>query len=166
MGIPNVIQNDTQFNGAVTFPGGVSFPNASIFDAQIAAFAAIAASKLMHLVNQVVAQGSTTTAASETRVIFVAKAPGTLQSFVAGAVVVALTTDTCTVDLKKNGSSVLSAPISLTSSQAARQLVAATITTAGYTTGDVFEWVVTPTHSSGTLATGIFASLDAFQAAQ
>jgi hypothetical protein len=45
-----------------------------------------------------------------------------------------------TVDLKKNGTSVLTSVVTITNAQAAYARVAGAIATAAYVAGDVFEW--------------------------
>lgn len=159
------IDGDTYVDGAfsakqIVLPAGAAGDNA------IAPLAGIQASKLQHQHRAVFAQNSNANAAAQTVTLFVAVAAGVVNAVKAGAIVVALTTATATVDVKKNGTSILSAPISLTSSQTARQLVAGTVTTTPFVAGDVFEVVVTASAGGGTLAQGIFAYMDVTEAFQ
>jgi len=105
-------------------------------------------------------QASGATAAADQQVVHVTRgASAVLIDFVVGAVVANIGAAIVTFDLWKNGSSVLSAPIVLTSATAAYALAGATITTASSVAGDVFEVKVTVAASSGTLAKGAFARL-------
>jgi hypothetical protein len=154
------LYGDLQIQGSLYVQGGFTPPANSIVDASVAASAAVAATKLQHQHRAIYAQGSSTTAAAATQVIFaVFGATGTVVNFEAGAVVPNVGAATCTVDLKKNGTSILGAAISLSSSQTARQLVAATISNTALVAGDVLEVVVTATAGGGTLAQGLFATL-------
>jgi hypothetical protein len=142
----------------------MSISSGAVANVQVASGANIDAAKLNHAHRCVYAQGSGTSATSATQVFHVViGTAGTVQAVKAGAVVAAVGTDTCTIDVKKNGTSILSATISLTSSQTARQLVSGTVTTSSAVAGDVYEVVVTPTHSTGTLAQGIFVAMDFFE---
>jgi len=134
----------------------------AVADASVAAYAGtgtgISASKLQQRFDSHYAQESATNAASEARVAHVVRgANGTIQDFYAGAVVLLTGADTCTVDLKKNGSSILTAAISLLSSDTVRVAKAGSLSSASVVAGDVLEVVVTATHSSGTLPKGVFA---------
>lgn len=62
-----------------------------------------------------------------------------------------------TLDLKKNGTSVLSAPITITNSTPDKQIQDATILTSAYVAGDVYTFVMTVSSSTG--AQGPFAFL-------
>jgi hypothetical protein len=61
-----------------------------------------------------------------------------------------------TVDLRKNGTTVLSAVITLNNANTARVAVAGALSVTTLVAGDVLE-VVTATAGGGTLATGVFA---------
>src|SRR6476646_2358954 len=127
MANPVYFPGDVQIQGTL-YAVGFTPPALSISDAQIAAAAAIAASKVIHQHRAFYAQGSGTTAAAATQVIYVGY--GTTAAaidFKAGAIVANIGAATCTVDLKKNGSSILGAVITLNNTQTARQLVTATI---------------------------------------
>ena len=154
----------TEDNG--TFRGAVTFLNAllnagCISNVHVATNAAIAASKLQHQHRQTYAQASATTAAAESRVVHVVKgAIGELRTFSAGCVVANIGNSTVTVDLLKNGASVLTAAILIDSGDAAYAVVAGTINTAAVVAGDVLEVAVTVAAGTGTLGKGAWASLD------
>jgi hypothetical protein len=103
---------------------------------------------------------STTSAVSETQVVHVAKAASTFIFIEAGAVTKAVGDSTVTVDLKKNGATILSAPISLTSAVANRATVAAVPTSGVLADGDVLEVTTVATVGTGTLPLGVFARVD------
>lgn len=104
-----------------------------------------------------------TAATTETKVVHVCQGTsGTVRKFSAGSIVVALTTATVTVDLRKNGTTILTAPITLNNANTARVAVNATLASAGaaaLVAGDVLEVVITATASGGTLPTGVFTAL-------
>jgi hypothetical protein len=107
-----------------------------------------------------------TAAVGESRVIHEALNTGTITDFRAGAVTVPIGADTVSVDLKKNGTSILSAPISITSSFTTRVSQAATIATPGIVAGDVLEVVITINHTSGTLPQEVFCTLNVNEQSQ
>ena len=154
------IEEGGQFRGAVQFLNILLNPGC-VGDAEVKSAAGIAASKLEHQHRAVYAQESGTTAAAEDRVFHVVKGTaGTLKTFKAGCVVACIGDATITVDLHKNGASVLTGAITLSSSQSAYDLVAATINTDSVAAGDVLEVVVTVNAGTGTLGQGVFAYLD------
>ena len=102
-----------------------------------------------------------TTAVTETRPIWITYGTsGTLVKFRAGSIVANIGAATVTVDLWKNGSSILSAPITLNSSDTARTPVdVGSFTSTTTAAGDWFDAVITATAGGGTLATGVYAEL-------
>jgi hypothetical protein len=145
----------------------MTIPAGAVNDAAVQASAGIQATKLQHQYQPAYAQASATAATSESRVIYAVQgATATVVGFAAGAVTPAVGADTCSVDLKKNGTSILSAPVSLTNAQTARQLVTGALSSNSAVAGDVFEVAVTPNHSSGTLPAGVFARLTIHEDAQ
>lgn len=78
-----------------------------------------------------------------TQVIHVVKgATGTIISFCAGSVTPCAGAATCTLDLKKNGTTVLSAVITLNNTHSAYEVVEATLSTTSVVTEDVLTVVV------------------------
>lgn len=145
------------FTGAVQFGSTITLPSGSIGNSQIASSAAIDATKLQHQYAKQFAQVHGTAATAERRVIHRAKGAGTLTEFKAGPVVAATGDSTVTVDLRKNGTTVLSGTISITSGTAAFAVVTGSISSASYSAGDVFEVVQTVSAGTGTLPQGVFA---------
>lgn len=148
-------------HGPVTIGiGGIVLPSSAVTaDAQVAAGANIGGAKTIARQRRVFAQESATTVIDESRVIHVAHAAGTLIAFEAGHVVAAIGGATTTIDLKKNGTTVLTAQIVLDSGDAARVVVAGTLSTTAFVAGDVFEVSFLGATGGGTKGKGAFASL-------
>ena len=99
-------------------------------------------------------------ASDATIVLHVVKgAAGTIRTFVASCTSVCVGDSTISVDLKKDGVSILSAAISLSSSQSNYDQVSATISSTSVAAGDVLTVVVTVSEGTGTLGTGLFAEM-------
>ncbi len=148
--------------------GSFNLPAGAVDNAAVIAGAAITADKLQHSHRANYAQASGTTAAADTRVIYtVHGATGVIQAAKFGAITPAIGAATVTIDVKKNGTTVLTGTIGLSSAQAARALVAGTIAGAGtVVAGDVLEIVMTVAAGGGTLPLGVFGYVDIFEAAQ
>ena len=155
------IYDTVYFGDAATFAAAVNLPSVCVGNAQVKLAAGIEATKLEHQHRPTYAQESAATAADETRVVHVVKgATGSLQAFSAGCVVANIGDSAITVDLHKNGVTVLTAPISLSSTDSAYDVVAGVLASDAVVVGDVLEVVVDATVGTGTLGTGVFASLD------
>jgi hypothetical protein len=126
----------------------------------VAAAAGIAASKLVHHFPVSLSQAAGSVVASETRVVHIAKAAGTIAY-------VAVVTDTAptggdkafTVDVKKSTgggafASVLSAVVTVNSSSTSKTPQAGTVSVAAYAAGDVLEIVIAASGSTGTQGYG------------
>lgn len=83
----------------------------------------------------------------------------TVLQFAAGSIAKAVGDSTVTIDLKKNGSSILSAVITLDSGNTNRLLETATLSSTALVAGDWLEIVITATVGTGTLPTGVFVRL-------
>jgi hypothetical protein len=100
------------------------------------------------------------TAAAATQVIHVVRgATATLRSAGAGCVVANIGNATVTVDIKKNGTTVLTGTIGLSVSESAYDIVAGAISVTDSVAEDVFTAVVTVNAGTGTLGTGLFIVL-------
>jgi len=153
------IEGAIVFSGRVT-PAQLDVPDSTIDNAAVKASAAIAASKLEHQHKPAYSQESDTTAAAEDRVIHtVLGATGKVTGFSAGCVVACIGDSTVTVDLHKNGSSMLSSTITIDSGDAAYDVVDATVDPAkeDVVLDDVIEVVITVSAGTGTLGKGVFA---------
>ena len=142
-------------------PKELTIPDDTIRDDAVAADAGIGAEKMEQEHKPVYAQESATTAVAETRTVAVIRgATGTIEDFRAGSLVPCTGDATITVDLLKNGTSVLNAAIVLDSSNSARVPEAATVApgSASLVAGDVLEVAVTVSAGTGTLGQGVFAA--------
>lgn len=149
------IPNDVLITGSLTVQGGVDFAAGSVGDSQIAATAGIQATKLTHDHIRSHSQPNTT-ATTETRGIYVARNAGTVVELSAGSIVANIGAATVTVDLKKNGVTILSGVVTLDNANTARVVEMGTISGASYAAADFFETVITATAGGGTLATGVY----------
>jgi hypothetical protein len=153
------IFENVQIFGALTAQS-MAYPPASIADASIAALANINYTKTQHQYVDVYSQVSTANAAVDRHVVYVARGTGSITDVSVGAVTAATSTATATIDVLKNGTSILSAPISLTSATAAFILLAGTLAVnpTPIAPGDVIEISVTAVNAgAGALAKGLFA---------
>lgn len=126
--------------------GAFTPPNSCITNAAVLAGAGIDASKLDH---HHAKHGSLAGSAVDGNhaIHAVCGATATAIAFKAWCITPATGSSTCTVDLKKNGTSVLSAVITLDSSSVARTVEEGVITTASAVAGDVYEVVLTATQA-------------------
>ena len=155
----DVINNDLYVTGTVSMKT-LAIPQATITDAMVqTAVPAIDAPKLRHQYVNSYQQKSTATAVADQQVKHIVRGAGTIESFWVGSVVANIGAATVTFDLWKNGSSVLSATISLTSSNTAYVMAQATLASNTIAIGDVLEVKVTVAAGGGTLALGPFARL-------
>lgn len=135
-------------------------PSAGVItNEMVSAAADIAASKLEHQHVLHYSQESDTTSATEDHCIHVVRgATGSAVAFEAGSVTACTGNATITVDLHKNGATILTGVITLDSTNTAYVVEAGTIDTATLADGDVLEVVVVATVGTGALGKGVFAS--------
>lgn len=162
----NTLHGDYYVNGTFGCKT-LNAPAGSIANLAVALNAAepIDAGKLEHRHRHVYAQESATTVVDETRVAHVVGAAAAvvgsvLVRFEAGMIVAALGDAICEFDLLKNGVSVLTAPIELNSTHAARETVDATFSDDEATLDDVYEVSINGTIGTGTLGKGAFWVLE------
>lgn len=136
-------------------------PAGTIGDEQMNSGSPIDTDKQRHLHTKVFAQIDGGSAFDEIRAVHVALTEGTVSQFQAGCRVQAIGDSTLTVDLYKNGVSILSDVIDLDSSVEEYDQVVAGInpTFETYAPGDVFEVVVVTTDGTGTPPEGLFAQV-------
>lgn len=152
------LTGDTYVDGTLK-ARAMDIPAGTIIDSDVSASAGISASKLQHQYQPTWSQPNTT-ATAETRVLHrVFGATGTVSGFKAATIAACIGDSTITVDLKKNGSSILSAPIVLDNANTARVAEAGTISTPSVVAGDELEVVITVSAGTGTLGTGLSVSL-------
>ena len=145
---------------ALIVSGEVNVPDGSFANADLSATAAIATSKMLHH-HKVNAFLAGTASTKTIAVLVVTGATGTIKRFSAGALTPCTGIAQVIVDLKKNGTSILDATLTLSSSQAARGVVDATIQTAVVVEDDVLEVMLTVAAYTDTsvAASGVFATV-------
>lgn len=159
----HLVEEEAQFRGPVTFLDA-KLNTGCVQKSHVQASAGIEADKLEHQHRAICEQESDTTATAQDHVVHVVKGlTGTIKTVKAGCVVSCVGDATITVDLHKNGTTVLTGAITLTSAQAAYELVAGTIENAAVVADDVLEIVVTVDAGTGTLGKGMFAYVDLFE---
>jgi hypothetical protein len=137
--------------------GSVVLPADCVTDTNVNGSSPLAAAKTRHRHLRTLAQAHGTAATAERRVVHVAHAAGTVSAFRVGPVVAAVGDSTATLDLYKNGTTVLSGTVVVNSSKAAYSKTTGTVSSAAYVAGDVFEVVQTISAGTGTLPQGVFA---------
>lgn len=147
------IDGDFHVNGVLTAKT-LDVPASTIVDADVSSAADIGQSKLEHQFEA--NYGQSGTAASATIPIgIIYGASGTMLDIRAASIAACVGAATVTVDLKKNGTSMLSAVITLDNANTARVAEAGTLTTTTLANGDFLELVIVATAGGGTLATGL-----------
>ncbi len=139
-----------QFEQTPTVPAG------SWGDTQMGTASPVQCTKLQHQYAPAYAQAHGVAAVTERKVHHVARSAGSVAAIEAGIVVAAAGAATVTVDLKKNGVSVLTSVVTINNTHAAYAKVVGAISSAAYVAGDVFELIVTATAGGGTLPQGLF----------
>lgn len=155
-----LINSDCYINGnlsAKTFTP----PSGSVGDAAIAGAAGIDATKLDHQHQDLVTQAHGTAATTERRVIKVVRgATAAVVAFRCGVVVACVGAATISIQLKKNGTNILTAATVLDNTNTAFALEAAAgFTSTSLVANDVLEVDITATAGGGTLGQGLFCEL-------
>ena len=146
--------------GTLRVTEAVTLPNGAVTNVMIQAGADIDASKIEAFWSH--SDGIAGAATTQTRVIAIGKAVGTLIHFRVTQVSACTGAATVTVDLKKNGTTVLDAVITLNAATAAYAVQDAVFDDDDIAEDDVFAVVVTVTATgTDTAATGIGWQLDA-----
>lgn len=154
----SVHYGDHYFPGTVIL-AGLTLPGSSVTDASVAAGANIDSTKLERRIGLTYNQTFTDDVVPDRRVVHVVTGTtGSIVSFAAGAVDPAGAASSCTVNLKVNGVSVLSAPITLNNTQVAFELEAGAISDDDLVADDVIEVQVASVTGSN-LPVGVFAHL-------
>lgn len=137
----------------------ISLPSGAVGNSSIATAAGIEAEKLEHH-HSVTGNQPNTAATTETRVIHsVYGTTGDVLAFEAGSIVAATGNATVTLDLKKNGTTILTSVVTLDSANTAYIVEAGSIDTAPVVDGDVLSVVIVATVGTGALPTGLFYNL-------
>lgn len=144
--------------GGLTVVGQLGLPAGALTNTMIAALAGISGDKQQHVNRKAHAQ-SGTVASVTIPIHAVFGATGVLKAIKAGLITPCAGAATVTIDLKKNGASVLTGVITLNSSTAARAFVAGVLSSTALTVGDFLELVVTATAGGGTVGQGLLVDL-------
>ena len=123
--MPTVVEGAMTVTGRLT-PKQLDIPAETLTDAGVSSSAGIGTAKLKHRYRANFNQPNTT-ATTETRVVHVARVAGTIRDFLAGSIVSCIGAATIVLDLKKNGTTVLSSTITLDSGNTARVAEAGTL---------------------------------------
>jgi hypothetical protein len=163
MAIAASLKGDVIIDGRVV-PKEITMPAGSVSNAAIPAGAGIDTDKLEARVYSSWSQPNSA-ATAETRTLFVAKRAGTITSFLAGSIAKAVGDSTVTINLLKNGTTILTSTIVLDNANTARVAEDGTLNGAStaFIAGDWFELAITISAGTGTLPTGVFAQLEARQ---
>lgn len=139
------VDGDLYVTGTLT-AASLNVPASAVGNAEIEAQAGIDASKLEHVHNVTLCLSDHATSAATVRKgIWVAENSGTIDKFAAFVTVAAGAATTVTVDLLKNGTTVLSALPTITNADTALVEDVGTVSSATFTDGDIFEVSVTLT---------------------
>jgi hypothetical protein len=137
-------------------------PTGSVLNASVSPTAAIAATKIQKPRLTRLNQNGTATA--ETRAVYECRGvTATIQGMRVGSIGPCVGGATITVDLKKNGTTVLSGVVTLNNANTARVAVDAAVTSTALVVGDWLEVVVTATAGGGTIGTGLFVQVEIFE---
>ena len=159
----DIITGNRLYRGAVQFVNAIL--NAGcVGNIHVAAGAKISAAKLEHEPRLTYGQLDGSATVAETKVVHVVSGTaGTLKAIRAGVATACIGDSTITVDVHKNGVTVLNAAITIDSGDAAYALVDGVIDTATLAADDVLEVVVTVNAGTGTLGQGLFVNLDLYE---
>ena len=165
--LSTTIQGDVIVTGNIS-PASFTAPSSQfVGDTQVKTGAKISASKLQTRISKIIADNNSAVATSYRRTIWrVFGATCALQDFRIGiAGTAAVGAATVTVDLFKNGSTILTATVQITNALAQYGTVAASLAAGALTlvAGDVLEISITATAGGGTLPNGFFAALVGYE---
>lgn len=161
------VKNQSRLAGDYFIDGQLSsktllVPAGSVDDEAVAPGAGVDPTKLGHQHQPAYSQPTASAAAAEQKVVHLVRgATGVVESFTCGACVANIGAAVVHFDLLKNGATILTATVDLTSAQAAYTgtLQPGAYTATSLVAGDVLEVKVTVAAGGGTLAKGVFASL-------
>jgi len=159
----SVHEGNLHITGQLSVGGAVALPPATVTNAGFSTSPsdALAATKQEHQHQKQFAQVHGSNATAERRVVHVVRGlTGDLIEFECGNAVAATGDSTVTINLYKNGSTILSAPVVLDNANTAYSgKESGTFSAAPLVAGDVIEIVQTVSAGTGTLPQGVFAQL-------
>lgn len=139
-------------------------PLGAIGDENIESDAGIEATKLVHRFQPVLADTHTTTTVAERKIVHLVQGTSATLNQAFAGVTTATSAGTVSVDIWKNGSTILTSTMSITSSLAAFSLLNAAIANQDLVQNDVLEVVVTV--SGSPTSAGLFVELQIDETAQ
>lgn len=151
------VDQDLHVNGTLSAKT-LGIPALTVTDAGVSTTADIAQGKLEHQFEFSLGQ-SGNAATVTTPIAAIYGASGTMLDIRAGSIAPATGNSTVTIDLKKNGTTMLSAVITLDNANTARIMEAGTLSVTSLTNADFLELVVTATVGTGTLPTGLLVNV-------
>jgi hypothetical protein len=157
MAAKSIVRGDFHFNGDLSCDTFAP-PAGCIDNEAVESGAEIDADKVERRITKTYAQNANAASAADRRVIHVARKPGVLTEVKAGVVVACLGDSTITVNVKKNGTTVLTAVVVLDNTNTAFAIESGAVSGAAddYVTGDVFDVTITVSAGTGTLGFGVF----------
>lgn len=153
------VESDLHVGGRLSAQS-MTLPTGTVIDASIPAGANVSSDKLQHRHRCVFNQVHGSVAVTERRPVFWALSVGTIRRIKVGSVVVNVGAATITVDIRKNGTTILTAIVTLDSGNTVYIAEDGTMTSAALVAGDVLEVVVVATAGGGTLGQGLFVVID------
>jgi len=153
--------DDHTFQGTLTVNTALNMPASTVDDTEVATGTTpIGSPKLEQQYSKMFSQESATAASDVIYPVHeVRGSVATALTFTAGSVAAAVGDSTCTVDLLKNGTTMLSAVITLDNANTARVSESGTLSVTSLVVGDLIEIKFNATIGTGTLPTGVFATV-------
>lgn len=156
----STVDGDLVVRGNVS-GNGFNLPGNSVGDTEHDSNRPLETNKTLHQYTPRLSQAHGTAAVAERRVVHVARGVGSLLEVRLGLVVACVGGATVTVDVLRNGTTVLSSAKVLDNTNAAFAVTTAGLASSptNYSDGDVFEVSVTVAVGGGTLGQGLFVQL-------
>ena len=154
------------FTQSSTITQNITLPAGQIVNADVNSAAAIDTGKLRHRTHLTYCQSNGTAVVADENAVFVSYGATSACAIVAGkcGIQTLMTTGsgddkTVTVDVKKNGTTILTAPYELNKSKTAKVSYNLVFASTALVAGDVISVVVTVGGSTGTQGQGVFVTL-------
>lgn len=155
--MPSQLSDDIYFSGNVRCKN-IILNAGAVDDNAVADDAGITYDKLQH--EHRVNYNQNGTAAAATVAVYRCRgATGTIIGVAAGSIAACVGDSTVTIDVKKNGTTVLASTIVLDNANSAYTGETGSLSVTSLAAGDVLTVVVTVSAGTGTLATGLYVSL-------
>lgn len=158
MAAPVVFPQDVVVQGRLSV-GLLTLPNSSITNEKVAADAGITASKLQHQNVVAVHQAGNVPSVNQSGMLYMGYAQGSILSMRAGALSNFTGNAAVTIDIRKNGVTVLSSNMTIDIGTDAFDYTVGTLSVTAYNPGDVFTFHITVNAGNGTLGNGTFIQM-------